>query len=872
VSLFGTPHASFIDNRQSRLLHFAALFLLLYGIAQTLSPAARLHSWEVVYRWNHWIGFGVWLVCTMLVNRQLARRLPDRDPFLFPVLALLAGWGLMVIWRLDATMGARQTMWLAVSMGVFALGLQTTQLLAFLRRYKTIWLTLGLLLTALTFLFGTYPGGYGPHLWLGCCGLYLQPSEPLKLLLIIYLAAYLADRMPVTFGLVQLLTPTLILAGVALALLVIQRDLGTASLFIMIYTVVVYLASNRWRLLIGSLAILATAGVVGYTLFDVVRIRVDAWLNPWLDPIGRSYQVVQSLMAVAAGDLFGRGPGLGSPGVVPVAHSDFIFAAIAEETGMFGITGLLLLFALLVARGFLAAMQSPNNYQRYLAAGITSYLVIQAILIIGGNLRLLPLTGVTLPFVSYGGSSLLTVFFAGLLLVIVSSQGDEAPAPLPRPLPYYLVSGLLLAGLFALALVSGWWAFVRSEAILNRTDNPRRSINERFVQRGALLDRSNNLIVHTTGQPGGYTRQYVHPPLSATTGYNSPLYGQTGLEAGMDSFLRGLEGNPEALIYSHHLLYGQPPPGVPVRLSIDLELQEQADQLMEGRKGALVLINSSTGEILVMASHPYFNPNQLEENWADLIQDADAPLINRATQGRYPPGPALGPFLLAFARAMNQEPAFTTQRSFASDNGEWDCALTPETPPTPGRLISAGCPGPSITIGRSMGAPELERLFESLRFFSAPSLPLQMAPPAPRAIQNVDLAAIGQENLSVTPLQMALAAAALNNQGLQPTPQLAMGVLAVEQQLVLFPGSQLQATALGTNTEPTLQDLTPSGALYWRTAATALSSDDRTITWYLSGTLPGWQGAPLALALVLEEDNPQLAEQIGQAVMQDAHD
>ncbi len=426
-------------------------------------------------------------------------------------------------------------------------GLRIPGLLQLLRRYKYLWLTSGLLLTGLTFLFGTYPGGEGPRLWLGCCGVYLQPSEPLKLLLIIYLAAYLADRLPFSFSLPQLLVPTLIIIGLALTMLVGQRDLGTASLFILIYTVIVYIASQHKRMLVISLATLLCAGFLGYFLFDVVRIRVDAWINPWLDPSGRSYQIVQSLLSVASGGIIGRGPGLGSPGVVPVAHSDFIFASITEETGLIGVCALLGCLALLIGRGFRIAMHAPNNYQRYLAAGISSYFGTQAIFIIGGNLRLLPLTGVTLPFVSYGGSSLLTSFIACLILILISNRSEEEPAPLTRPKPYLFISGGLMAGLLALGLAAGWWAVVRSDNLLVRTDNPRRSITDRYVIRGALLDRHTTPIVRTTGVPGEYKRLYEYPPLSLTTGYNNPLYGQAGLEAGLDSYLRGLQGNPDSL-------------------------------------------------------------------------------------------------------------------------------------------------------------------------------------------------------------------------------------------------------------------------------------------------------------------------------------
>ena len=238
--------------------------------------------------------------------------------------------------------------------------------------------------------------------------------------------------------------------GIALLLLAVQRDLGTASIFIFLYAIILFIASGKKRILLISLVGLVVAGIAGYFLFDVVRLRVDAWLNPWLDPSGRSFQIVQSLMAVANGGTSGRGPGLGSPGLVPVAISDFVFVAIAEETGLVGTLGLLALIGFFVARGLRTAMRAPDSFRRILAAGLTAYIGAQSILIIGGNIRLFPLTGVTLPFVSYGGSSLLTSFLALLILLFISSQPEEEPAPLPDPQPYLILAGLVGLGLFGL--------------------------------------------------------------------------------------------------------------------------------------------------------------------------------------------------------------------------------------------------------------------------------------------------------------------------------------------------------------------------------------------------------------------------------------
>src|SRR5690606_28097595 len=160
-----------------------------------------------------------------------------------------------------------------------------------------------------------------------------------------------------------------------------------------------------------------------YELVGLVHARIDSWLNPWVDPTNRSYQIVQALMAIAAGGMFGRGPGLGSPGFVPVAHSDFIYTSIVEESGLLGAIALLALVAFLVVRALRISLHARDAYQRYLAIGLAAYIASQSLLIIGGNIRMLPLTGVTLPFVSYGGSSMLISFFALLLLTLVSHDG-----------------------------------------------------------------------------------------------------------------------------------------------------------------------------------------------------------------------------------------------------------------------------------------------------------------------------------------------------------------------------------------------------------------------------------------------------------------
>ncbi len=859
--------ASTKDQLQSRLLSLSALFLFLYALILTLSPAVRLHSWNVDYRWGHWAGFAIWLGSFVFLNRLITRRLPDRDPYLLPCMALVSGWGLLTIWRLDVSFGWRQTMWLAISALAIWAGLRLPEILTLLRRYKYLWLTGGLLLTALTFLFGTYPGGVGPRLWLGCCGIYLQPSEPLKLLLIVYLAAYFADQLPGRFNLLQLLAPTVILVGIALSILLIQRDLGTASLFLLLYFMIIYLASGSWRILGLGVAILIVSGITGYLLFDVIRLRVDAWINPWLEPSGRSFQIVQSLIAIAAGGVFGSGPGLGSPSVVPIAHSDFIFSAITEETGMVGALALVILIAILTSRGLLISLRATTTYQRYLAAGLTMYFALQSILIIGGNLRLMPLTGVTLPFVSYGGSSLLTSFFSAFLLLLISNQYDRETLPLPNPRPYHVTANALLAALVIISLAVGWWATIRTTNLQSRSDNPRRLITSLYVQRGSLLDRQNQPIAVTTGEPGSFTRTVTYSPLGPVVGYTNSAYGHAGLEATLDSYLRGLQGNPASQIWWQELVYSQNPPGLDVRLSLDLQLQKTADDLLGDHKGAIVLLNASNGEILALASHPYFDPNQLNTYWSEWVQDENAPLVNRTTQGQYPIGTALAPFLYAIVSSSYGDlPALPETLSYNFQGKLWQCAQPSIGAFTWALAVSEGCPAAAITLGQRLSEDQLHSLYQSLGFMQTPDVPLPLASAqSVTAFQDLQLATLGQAEVKVTPLQVALAAAAISNNGDRPAPLLAMAIHTSHQGWVILPGQAATASLPPASIPKVTQLLADPSLPIWQSLGSAQTAENQ-ITWYLGGTRSNWSGTPLAMALVLEEDDPTLAKEIGVAL------
>jgi|CXWL01.1.fsa_nt_gi cell division protein FtsW (lipid II flippase) len=798
------------DLTQSRLLRWSAFFLFVQSIILTLSPAVRERTWDVDYKISHWVGFLAWLVLTNLAHRITIKYLPERDPYILPSAALLSGWGLLTIWRLDEAFGIRQTIWLGVSVSLLTLAILFLKNLNFLRSYKYVFLGGGLLITALTLIFGTNPLGAGPRLWLGCCGVYFQPSEPLKLLLVIYLAAYLADR--VTFQLFSfpLLVPTLVVTGLALLLLLVQRDLGTASIFVFIFTVLIFLATGKRRVLLSAATFLSLALFLGYFFIDIIRIRIIGWVNPWTDPSGNSYQIVQSLLAVANGGAIGRGLGIGSPLLVPVAISDFIYAAIAEETGLIGTLSLLALIWLILARGMIVALRAADRFRRYLAAGVVAYLGIQSLLIIGGNIRLLPLTGVTLPFVSYGGSSLLTSYAALFLLLTISNVEDVEPAALQDPKPYTILTGILALGLAAISLSTAWWSIVRGPDLLLRTDNPRRAIADRYVPRGELVDRDNQPINITEGESGSYQRVYLYPQLAPVIGYTHPVYGQAGIEATLDNYLRGLQGNPTSLILWEQLIYGAPPAGLDVRLSLDLDLQATADQLLQGHSGAIMLMNAETGEILVMASYPTYDPNKLDEEGETLSQDETSPLLNRASQGLYPIGTALTPLI---------------QAEFG------------DRPPS---------------------NSELQAFYERLGLLQTPEINLPVAPE-----ESYD----SLQGLRISPLQAGIAAAALSYKGISPSPRIATAVNTPQQGWVVLPAlSQPVEVIQSSAANEAALFFIQKGKPYWSHSGLA-SADGTTVTWLLAGTLPDWQGAPLALVVALEENNIFIAKRIGENIL-----
>lgn len=366
----------------------------------------------------------------------LCWRLPTADQLILPIAAGLTAMGQLMITRLSPDLALRQAVWVTVGLLGMAAAASLLPSVTWLKRYRYSLATLGFGLVLLTMVLGIDPNGSGARLWLGFGGLYFQPSELLKILLVVFFAAYLDEYRellahagprlgPVRLPPLQYLAPLLVMFGLSQAILVWQRDLGAALLFFGIFLSMLFVASGRPSyVLMGGLLFLLGA-FLSTLVFSVVRLRMAVWLDPWAQADGAGYQLVQALLALGSGGVLGSGLGQGYPGYIPAVQTDFILAAIGEELGLAGTLATVALYMLFVERGLRMALSSRDGFSTLLAAGLTAVLGIQALVILGGTLRLMPLTGVTLPLVSYGGSSILANFvLLGLLLRISAEPGD----------------------------------------------------------------------------------------------------------------------------------------------------------------------------------------------------------------------------------------------------------------------------------------------------------------------------------------------------------------------------------------------------------------------------------------------------------------
>ena len=444
-----------MNRRRSELL------LLVLAIAVAMGASAAVDLAHDQHVGTDVLAYGASLAVLFGVAHVAVRLLaPAADPLLLPAAALLNGVGLVLQRRLDLAAADRaaqlgnktpqghagqQLLWTLLGVLLFAVVLAAVRDHRTLDRYRYTFMAAGIVLLLLPVVLpARFSEVNGAKIWIRVAGFSIQPSEVAKICLIVFFASYfvakrellsLATRRVAGLNLPRArdLGPVLLAWAASVAVLVREKDLGSSLLFFGIFVVMLYVATERTSWLLIGLGLFSAGAYAAYGMFGHVRTRVDIWLDPFRDASNRGYQLTQGLFGLATGGLTGTGLGNGRPETVPFARTDFIFATIGEELGLIGVVAVLAVFALPVARGLRIALGVRDDFGKLLATGLAFAVALQVFVVVGGVTRLIPLTGITLPFLSYGGSSLVANYAVVALLLRVSDAGRSPAIATERP-------------------------------------------------------------------------------------------------------------------------------------------------------------------------------------------------------------------------------------------------------------------------------------------------------------------------------------------------------------------------------------------------------------------------------------------------------
>lgn len=623
---------------------------------------------------------------------------PGADPAILPVVFTLSGIGITFVTRLQPDASLGQVIFLFLGVALMVGTLAVVKNLEVIKRYKYVLGIAGIILLVLPMFIGTEI--YGSKLWIKIGGFQFQPGEFAKVLIVLFLAGYLAENrellsisnrtvLGIKFPRLRLLYPLFIVWGVCLLVVAFERDLGSALLFYTIFLIMLYVATGRVSYVIIGLALLAIGAFGMYQIMSHVQVRVAIWLDPFSDAQNLGYQIVQSLFSLADGGLAGVGIGKGMADIIPVVASDMIFAAIGEEMGLLGGSAVLLLFMLFAVRGLTTAARAKSDLAAFSAAGLTAAISFQAFTIVGGVTKLIPLTGVTLPFMSQGGSSLLASFvIVGLLLragdeatgrstEIANTSTDLATAGyrttvrgshMRRPALDTPESGLLgrvalanrltrtvflFTALFAVLIGNITYIQVIKASEYQDMPSNNHTINKaRYIKRGSIITADGLTLAESIQQADGtYARSYPNGNLAAhVVGYYSQQYGTMGIENTQNDTLTGSK-DYSSWQNALNSLAGISEPGNSVQLTIDSRIQRAAEQALAGRVGAIVALDPRSGAVLAWASAPTFDNTNIQAaiEAANASGGADTSMYDRATLALYTPGSTFKVLTLASA-------------------------------------------------------------------------------------------------------------------------------------------------------------------------------------------------------------------------------
>ena len=588
----------------------------------------------------------------------------------------------------------------------------------------------------------------------------IQPTEFVKIIYVMFVAAMFnaSDSF-------KRIVVTSLAAALHVVILVASKDLGAALIFFVVYVFMLYDATRKWYYILVGMLAGAGASVIAYKLFAHIRVRVLIWLDPWTYIEDRGYQIAQSLFSIGTGSWFGTGLNQGSPNMIPVPEKDFIFSAICEEFGIVFAIGLILLCLTNLMLMLNIASMCRTQFYRLTAVGIGVTYAFQVFLTIGGGIKLIPLTGVTLPFVSYGGSS-------------------------------------MLASIIMVAIVNGMYVMRESDVVVRKADaknggnnsyNTRNNAREEKVSRGSIMASNGSILAYTeVDETGSESRVYPYGRVfSHVVGMSTR--GKSGIEGMGNADLLDSGSNIVNKAYSE--ISGKKLVGNNVVTTLDVQLQKAAYLAMENNKGAIVVMEPSTGRILAMVSKPDYNPNDAIDQWETWLSYSsnDSVLFNRATQGLYPPGSTFK--MLTALQYVRENPDYESYRY--SCKGSTDVMgsvihcynSTAHGYETLSTAFANSCNSAFSNMGLDVDGDAFNSLCNDFLFNQDIPLSIETSRSSFTMKGNSSVGekmqtAIGQGKTQVTPLNNAIITSTIANDGVMMKPYLIEKVVSQDNKVI----------------------------------------------------------------------------------------
>ncbi|MCD8316534.1 MAG: FtsW/RodA/SpoVE family cell cycle protein [Eggerthellaceae bacterium] len=865
-----------------------------------------------------------------LAHFAIRRFAPDADPAILPITFALSSIGIAFVTRISPDLAVRQVVWLYAGIVCMVLILVFLRNVESVANYKYILVVLGILLLLSPLIPVIGQEQNGGQLWLKIGPISFQPGELAKICIVLFLAAYLAGNRellsvftwkvgPFRLPDLRTLLPMIIMWALAFMVVVVETDLGLALVLFSVFLVMLYVATGKRSYIFIGIVLAAIASVALYFLFSHVQTRVEIWLDPFGDPYDKGYQIVQSLYAMADGDILGVGIGRGlGADLISYAYNDAIFAVIAEEGGLLGAAGILLLYLCFAIRGLVTAARARSDVSSLIAVGLTSIIILQAFIIVGGITGLIPLTGITLPFIAQGGSSLISSFIiVGFILRCGNESGPNALAihqstttalvnnsvlgrvALGKRITgtmvlYSILLGLLIANLTYIMIFE-------ADELKAKPSNTHTIIRQSESERGTISTYDGVILAQSVEEDDGtYERVYPQGDLAAhIIGYTSETYGTSGIEA---AYNETLQGNQDFATWTDALNYlaGISNPGNDITLTINSQVQIAAQNALAGRTGACVVIDPQTGAILAMASSPTYDVSDVDSILAAFSTDESdsSALFNRATQALYAPGSTFKIITLAAALedgVATADSVYSAPGSMeignaevtnSNDAGYGDITLARATELSANTVFAQ--------VGVELGADRLVAVADDFGFdkmieFALPLAESLMPSPDEMTTWETAWAACGEPvgehdspaGPQATVLEMALVGCAIANDGIIMQPYIVDSIYnpngeksfdsstsVLTQAISSETAAEVRSILEGVVSEGTGGGAAVSGVTVAGKTGTAENGDGTTNSWFV-GMAPS-DDSDVVIAMVIEEGESGIAASLSSDVLRAA--